>query len=192
MGFFGMGNVTKGSWLYWVHAFVTWYVVIVVSKLVTWAQESFLPRRFDWIKNMPYPRATTVLVSGLPRGKNTEEGVRKYFDEVVFGRPVVKCSHVVKNVTELNTLMARLEDMDTQLARVGRHLKSAHREKAITDDASINALAEERDTLESQINRVRYEINSNDFLNSSNAFVTFERRRDKIIAEKVFSKEYRN
>merc|ERR1711881_724846 len=60
------GNVENGSWLYWVHAFVVWYVVMVVTKQLYNAQGEFLVLRTRWLHRMDDKRANTVLVEGIP------------------------------------------------------------------------------------------------------------------------------
>ena len=81
----GMGNVVHGSWLCWVHAFMVWYVVVVVHAQLHRAQKAFLPLRMRWLKEMPEPAVTTVLLQNIPEHLKTTEDLRTFFDNGVFG-----------------------------------------------------------------------------------------------------------
>lgn len=81
----GMGNVVHGSWLCWVHAFMVWYVVLVVHFQLHRAQKNFLPLRMRWLKEMPEPAVTTVLLQNIPEHLKTTEDLRTFFDSGIFG-----------------------------------------------------------------------------------------------------------
>merc|ERR1712176_1454114 len=61
-----MGNVENGSWLYWMHSIVVWYVVWVVQTSLYTAQEKFCDLRFRWLHKMAPKRSNTILVEGIP------------------------------------------------------------------------------------------------------------------------------
>merc|ERR550537_638023 len=73
------GNVENGSWLYWVHAFVVWYVVIVVQKVVFSAMKEFVQLRFEWLYGMAEERACTILVEGIPDDYRSDAKLKEFF-----------------------------------------------------------------------------------------------------------------
>lgn len=111
----GMANIVPGSWLYWVHAVVIFMVVYAVMTLITRAQERFLERRFQWLKSMPPPRSTTVLVENIPQKYRSDATLRTFF-ECMFNREAIKAVHVVRDTTDLLKLMSRLEVAERRLA----------------------------------------------------------------------------
>merc|ERR1712048_808288 len=67
LSYWGMANVVDDHpWLYWAHAFIVWAVIVGVQYMLYNAMRAFMPRRAAWLKALPIPRATTVLVEGIP------------------------------------------------------------------------------------------------------------------------------
>jgi len=172
----GFGNVEHGSWLCWVHAIAVWYVVVLTSTLIFSAMRKFMPRRAKWLKEMPAPRSTTVLVEGIPDEKRTAQAMRKVFDESVFGYQAVNKVEFVKDTSELISWQRSLEKATATLNGHG-WFKS-----------TMSAEMDQRQA-QAQVERLQNLINKTEHRNSGSAFVTFERRREAAIACKIFSPE---
>lgn len=54
-------------------------MVLLGCYLIHSAQLSFLEHRFQWLKEIPAPRATTILVENLPKEYRSDEALRFYF-----------------------------------------------------------------------------------------------------------------
>uniref|UniRef100_A0A7S0FKA8 CSC1/OSCA1-like 7TM region domain-containing protein n=1 Tax=Pyrodinium bahamense TaxID=73915 RepID=A0A7S0FKA8_9DINO len=180
LSWMSMGNVEQGSWLCWVHAFVVWYVVIATHKLIFRSmRREFIPRRFKFLKDMPEPRATSVMVEDVPDRLCKEQVLRNYFDENVFGRKVVKHLYFVKQTADLHKMQHNLnkaKDMGVRARLAGT-----------TDPEKLQRMEKLEREVEKEVDRLRKEINDSDELNSRNAFITFKTRRDTVIALKLFS-----
>lgn len=102
------GNVENGSWLYWIHAFVIWYVVAAVQICVYGAQREFIQRRFDWLRRLAPLRANTVLVEGIPHEYQADSKLKAYFEVMIPGARVRDAS-VVKDTSALAALVSERE-----------------------------------------------------------------------------------
>lgn len=177
----GMANVVQGSWVCWVHAFFVWYVVVVTQFWVFRAMRAFMGRRFQWLIEMPESQATSILVEDIPEGMRTEAKLRQYFDEHVFGNQAVKTVYFVKDTTELVPWVKKLEAINLQFEQMPGGGKSARRSNFEP------ALFAQKRECEEQIQRLQTDIEANDALNSTTAFVTFYTRRQTVVACKIFS-----
>lgn len=81
LGRIDMANIGD-SWLYWVHAGLVWFVVIMSQRTIAGAAQMFLARRYRWLKRLPRPRSTSVLVEAIPPSIRTDVDLRKYFEEL--------------------------------------------------------------------------------------------------------------
>ncbi|CAJ1445903.1 unnamed protein product, partial [Effrenium voratum] len=173
----GMGNVQHGSWLCWLHAFFVWYVVLVIHAQVHRAQKSFLPLRVRWLKEMPTPAVTSVLLQNIPEHLKTGEELRVFFDEGVFGYKAVKRVDFVKDTREL--------------LRWKRHaLESASNGAAFrTGNGKVLQGEELQAVAESMAEKLRKEAVRSDDHNLAAAFVTFTRRREAALAYRLLSEE---
>jgi len=114
----GMGNVVPGEgarWVYWVHAAFVWFVVYVTCAAVCEAQQKFLKKRYDWLLRMPAPRATTVLVEGIPDEYCTDEDLRACFARL-FPEKAVDSAYIVRKTAQLECLVASYERAEQSLA----------------------------------------------------------------------------
>merc|ERR1740123_156971 len=136
------------------------------------AMRRFMDLRACWLADMSAPRATTLLVEEIPEGKNTEAEMRRYFDDLVFRRPSVRVVHVVKDTSELDPLLQRIEVLRLELVKKGPEKPSIMAELA---------------GLETSTKILREQLDATDELNTYNAFVTFRDRQDATIALKIFS-----
>merc|ERR1711862_723400 len=101
-----MGNVENGSWLYWMHAVVVWYVVLVVQSSLYNAQKEFLTHRFRWLHKMAVQRANTVLVEGIPDEFRQDGKLAEFFGNI-FGKANIKSTYALRDNQELDDLVAR-------------------------------------------------------------------------------------
>lgn len=99
-----MENIPHGSNLYLFHAIYMWYVILVVQGCVWHAQAKFIPLRMQWLQTMQEPRATTVLVEGIPEEFRSDARLHEFFTEM-FGANKIKAASVVKRAPELLNLM---------------------------------------------------------------------------------------
>jgi hypothetical protein len=103
----GMANVVSGEgarWVYWIHAIFVWYVVVMTQRAIFLAQESFLEKRQRWLRQMPRPRSTTVLVEGIPADTCNDSALKEEFNKLFPGGRVLS-AFVVKNVANLTSLI---------------------------------------------------------------------------------------
>merc|ERR1719356_544195 len=94
-----LNNVKQDSYIYGLVALLVWVVVIAVHRMIWAAQEKFIPRRIAWLKAMPEPRATTLLVQDIPRQYCTDTGLQEYYERLFPGG--VRRVYVAKKIGEL-------------------------------------------------------------------------------------------
>jgi len=105
-----VGSMSPGSThLLWVHAASVWLVIIISGWHVVSAHEDFTERRFEWLKAIPRPRATTVLVKNIPEIYRSDKALRDYF-VALFTEGVVERAYVVRKTGSLPKQVERLED----------------------------------------------------------------------------------
>eukprot|EP00930_Biecheleria_cincta_P077439 TRINITY_DN64736_c0_g1_i1.p1 TRINITY_DN64736_c0_g1~~TRINITY_DN64736_c0_g1_i1.p1 ORF type:complete len:807 (-),score=129.69 TRINITY_DN64736_c0_g1_i1:205-2625(-) len=176
-----MANIETGSWLYWVYAVIVWLVVYVTEMLIFNAQDSFLKRRYRWLKAMPAPRSTTILVENIPDMRSddglelcSDEGLRSFFEKM-FSPESVAAVHVVRYTQNLSYFKWKLE-----LAK--RRHQEAERDGAGSSREVIEKLEEDvaRATREFEVERAA--LNSIKTKGAASGFITFTQRRDAEIA----------
>jgi len=165
------------NWAIWGAAGGVWYAVLVTEFLIFRAMREFIPKRFRWIKEMSPPRATSVLLTTIPEGRNTEEEISKYFNVEVFGRVVVKRVYITKDTSSMKSIMSRHYDLNLE------YQKAVHQGQA----AQASALQEKLLAVEAEIIKMRSGIVADRSLNCGTGFVTFFERRDQVVALKLFS-----
>jgi len=191
----GMGSVQPGSWLCRPHTFFVWYVVVVSQLLIFRAQRSFLDRRYAWLRAMPAPQSTTVLVENIPPECCSDgELLRKF--QGMFGTDSVKEAFVVKRTRQLASLVAAEKAVEQSL-----HEEEFKWEKDGRDPAMrphfYSCYGERRDSLEHyealrkesaeavtrERTRIQEDVASGDpAVYASSGFVTFGSRRDQELA----------
>lgn len=179
------GNVEHGSWLYWVHAFVVWYVVFVVQASLYGAQEAFLERRFKWLRNLDDKRALTVLVEGIPDEYQSDDALKSFFGRI-FNDANIASAYVVKDTKFLADLVQKKEAADHGLAEAmaqwdkeGRD--PAKRPRSWTEGDRIEYLTAELELLDKAIDEERTRIKQKSAeiggVNLHSGFVTFKERK---------------
>mmetsp|Transcript_137449 Transcript_137449/g.439097 ORF Transcript_137449/g.439097 Transcript_137449/m.439097 type:complete len:953 (+) Transcript_137449:94-2952(+) len=177
LSWFAVANVKAGSDLFWLHAVAVWYVVVIVMTAVYNAEKKFMPLRAQWLKDMETPRCNTVYVEDLPEGYWTDAKVKEYFDEGVFGRQVVKKVNVLKQTTDLIFLQKRLQKIQDAI------------QEAQAKSMPTDVLKDQQKAALENVKVERKKVLSSDEHNLPLAFVEFYKRRDKVIAVKIFSAE---
>lgn len=173
-----MANIQAGSWLYWVYAVIVWQVVYLVEMFIFNAQEDFLERRYRWLKGMPAPRSTTILVENIPDSQSddglelrSDKGLRSLFEKM-FSPESVAAVHVVRYTDNLSLLKRRLD-----IAKSKAESDGAQGSQEVVEQLGANVARAMRD-LEDEL----ADLNSCSKMGASSAFVTFTRRRDAEIA----------
>jgi len=192
MSYLSMGNVEQGSWLYWLHGLVVWYVVVSVKQILFDNQQQFLKRRFDWLRRLPEPRATTVLVESIPNELQSDEELKKYFGKM-FTSEKVKEAHVVKNTHTLRSYLAKLESAKDALKQAEvqweKDGKSPETRPRRMGADLIDRYTEEIKEAEEGIRTERKTIKENSStvggVNCCNGFVTFHKRADAEVARQM-------
>eukprot|EP00933_Yihiella_yeosuensis_P018598 TRINITY_DN15207_c0_g2_i1.p1 TRINITY_DN15207_c0_g2~~TRINITY_DN15207_c0_g2_i1.p1 ORF type:complete len:836 (-),score=113.83 TRINITY_DN15207_c0_g2_i1:245-2752(-) len=106
---FDIGQAPLDSVALWVHGFVVWFVVLASAWQITVAQDHFTERRHEWLKEVPLPRATTVLVENIPPLFRSDHALRNYFVSV-FSSEAVKRAYIVRKTGHLPAQVQQLED----------------------------------------------------------------------------------
>eukprot|EP00438_Fugacium_kawagutii_P005109 Skav212220 [mRNA] locus=scaffold862:95688:96579:- [translate_table: standard] len=176
LGSLSMANIKMfHPWLYHLHGLAVIWVVLAVRQVVFKAQSSFMARRMAWTRHLPYPRANTVLVEGIPKDYRTEEKVSKFFNDIL-GPDSVACAHLVKKTATLEDAIelqdlakTKLEEAKACLDREGVRptLKRFQRfplfNRFGADNAdAIDHFSEEAAKQELQIKEIRAVINRDD------------------------------
>mmetsp|Transcript_133012 Transcript_133012/g.331907 ORF Transcript_133012/g.331907 Transcript_133012/m.331907 type:complete len:937 (+) Transcript_133012:77-2887(+) len=102
----GFSNIRHGSHLCWVHAFMVWYVVILVDIQIYAGQRNFVKLRDLWLKTLPHIRSSTILVEGIPPSKRTNRALRAFFNEMFEGRDVVESTTIIVRSQTLDFAIA--------------------------------------------------------------------------------------
>jgi len=194
MSYLSMGNVEHHSWLYWVHAFVVWGVVLIVQASIYRAQERFLPKRFQWLRDMPEPRCTTLLVENIPEELQSDQKLMEEFQLLYPGK--IKCAYVVKKSKHLADLVDQrtaaketLSDAEARWAQDG----NAPSKRPLTwwgKEDIIDTSRAEIQRLQKIITEERIKLNeaaatSVGGVYAYSGFVTFKKRSDAELAEAV-------
>lgn len=112
----GLANVVDGHpWIYWVHAISVWMALVLLQRLLFAAMADFMTLRMQWLREMPEPRATTVLVEGIPREHCTDSKLEAYMNRA-FGHSVVATACTVKRTGRLRTYLEQAEAAKQALA----------------------------------------------------------------------------
>lgn len=187
LGSFGMSNVAiSHPWMYYVHAVMVWYVSQMVQRTVYSAQREFLKRRTQWLKELPCPRANTVLVEGIPDDYQSDEKVREFFAQI-FANDQITAVSVVKHTEALENLVNVRSA--AALSKRKAEVDLAKNGPSEATQASIDSWAETIRRLDDEITTERNSVLSQSQevggVNCSSAFVTFMTRRDAELAKEL-------
>jgi hypothetical protein len=112
----GLGNLPKGSPIFFVHAFVVWYVVVVTEWMVYKAMRKFLTVRFDWLNGLVPPQSTTVLVENIPERHCSDLALKTFFSHMFPGK--VETAEIVKHTPALTKLYEAYQEKKDVILRV--------------------------------------------------------------------------
>eukprot|EP00913_Durusdinium_trenchii_P003476 g3218.t1 len=174
--------------LVWAHV---WFVVASASRLIYTAQLRFLEQRFIWLKRIPAPRATTLLVEHLPPECRSDLALRFYFVRL-FGPEAIVQAYVVRRTDRLRKLFQEHEHCSSQL----------HLEQVALGDSGTSTSRRtcpcistvDKEQLRSDLERLKVEISKEQRrveeavhqmdlkVCSSAGFVTFSSRRMCMLA----------
>merc|ERR1719277_2684329 len=91
---------------------------------------------------MPDPRATTVLVEGIPEDRQTDEKLQEYFDEI-FNDKVVEGAFIVKYAPALSSAATARDAARAEVDKL-KHTKS----KPGLDESALKELDKQLETKE--------------------------------------------
>eukprot|EP00933_Yihiella_yeosuensis_P059255 TRINITY_DN6029_c2_g3_i1.p1 TRINITY_DN6029_c2_g3~~TRINITY_DN6029_c2_g3_i1.p1 ORF type:complete len:779 (+),score=136.30 TRINITY_DN6029_c2_g3_i1:119-2455(+) len=178
LSWYGFANVEEGSWLCWVVAIYVWYVVIVVQALIFRTHEnSFIPRRHQWLIEMPMPRANTVMVESIPEDYGSDKKLSDFFNQV-FGDSSVKEVHFVKDTRTLLAAVQNRDDLNQEL----HEAEFKWEQHGSVDEEKKAQLIESVKKAEEEVEKLRHQIDSSDEGISNTAFVTFSDRQHSVVA----------
>lgn len=186
----GMANLEAGSALYWVHAMVVWYVVVITQHMLFQAKAAFVPRRTRWLKGLEVPRATTVLVEGIPARLRSDAKLQKYFADLFPSPGSVRSAYVVRDTTHLVRLRDRLDVENLRLTSarfLSNLLTATHQESNGSDIDRVRAAEAAVRSMEEKVERERLQIENAAATNcskvfTSNGFVTFGSQQTAALA----------
>eukprot|EP00930_Biecheleria_cincta_P044478 TRINITY_DN30599_c0_g2_i1.p1 TRINITY_DN30599_c0_g2~~TRINITY_DN30599_c0_g2_i1.p1 ORF type:complete len:668 (-),score=94.89 TRINITY_DN30599_c0_g2_i1:107-1876(-) len=185
-----MDNIHDNSWLYWVHAFLVWYVILAVSYIRYQAYDAFVDRRFRWLQQMDEVRARTVLVQNIPKQHRSDAALVAYFHRMFHGNRVQAAS-VVKKAGKLKKLIS-----DCRAAKAAQlKVLNAEIESQNPNDDEMQILRgssppdyskraiDLEELVSAERNRILLDAQQVDSdINTSSGFVTFHSRRDAQMA----------
>lgn len=96
-----LGNDQDKFGIWWAVALGTWYVVCITHFVIWNFQKAFVSRRFQWLQDMPEPRSSTVLVTGIPLAYCTDARLKEYFNNMFSDKEAVEAAFIVKHTRPL-------------------------------------------------------------------------------------------
>jgi len=195
LSYLSFGNVQDGSQLFWIHAFVIWGVVLVVKMFIFNAQRSFLPMRFEWLRNMHAERANTVLVESIPDKYQSDGALMEFFHEMM-PHARLTGSYVARDTSTLQPLVAAhdkakqsLRKAEAQWEKAGKDVACRPKIRESLLGAKVDAIQfyeKQLRELEPQVSnerkRIELEAKTVGGVNTSSGFITFAKRSDAELA----------
>lgn len=175
---FDIDNANGTPQIRWLHASCVWFVVVAVTSVMKSTHQDFMGRRFDWLKTMPSPQGTTIMVENIPPEFRSDQALRDYFQgpSGVFIRnsSVVQNSYIVRKTPHLRNLWEDLQDAKKALDL------NTHRQEG-AEEAPVDVVDELTETvsrLSEAVSIEREKIEEavsakNSKVCSSSGFVTF-------------------
>jgi len=193
MDFLSMNNVQIGSWLYWIYCPIVWGVVIFVIQALFHAKWKFVVLRSAWLKRMKHPRATTVMVEGIPEEYRSDEYLKQFFNEMfakIDGADrSVKEAFVVKKLPELQAALVRRDELEQEYTSVNFQIQEQLKIEAPTEDdqklladlekrakALPGEIKAQKEEVSTETKLAKQEITKLGGVNTGIGFVTFNNR----------------
>eukprot|EP00930_Biecheleria_cincta_P022968 TRINITY_DN16661_c0_g1_i1.p1 TRINITY_DN16661_c0_g1~~TRINITY_DN16661_c0_g1_i1.p1 ORF type:complete len:777 (-),score=138.53 TRINITY_DN16661_c0_g1_i1:147-2417(-) len=184
----GMANVVKGHpWLYYVHGLVVLGTCVAIKHYVYQAQETFLDRRFRWLKGLHGTRARTVLIEGIPQKWRSEQRIRHFF-LAAFDTNWVESVFVVKKTGDLESYVAKKDAAMAERRKAEFHLEQHGGERPTHRPLYVDAQVDSIDTcarISEERKRLLDESNDPEGVNCASAFVTFKDEKHAEIAKEL-------
>lgn len=191
LSYFCMNNVRQGSPLFWLHSLCVWGVCIAVQQHVFRAQKKFLGLRYKWLRELPEPRATSILVECVPDEYRTDERLFNFFEDM-FGEGRVKSAYLAKRAPELQAAWEGHEDAKQGIAKatyawdkVQRNPKRRPLDPLTGEDLLEYYTKELHDSavaIKEERAKARQALSTPCGVNGSNGFVTFYSTADAELA----------
>lgn len=175
LSYLSFGNVVNGSHLYWIHAFIVWGVVYCVCHFVAEAQSRFVDFRFRWLRELPCPRASTILVESIPEEYQSEAKLKQLFKDM-FDTEVLS-TYIVKAAPQLEAKFEKREALIHEKKKASHkesqgESSAEERQRSVMIDKEIDQLNGEIKALQNEV-RTKSAVPGNEYLGSS-GFVTFK------------------
>lgn len=180
LGRLDISGIPDRSAFYWMHAAFVWFVVLAVSFCISAAHRDFLARRFRWLRAMPSPQATTIMVEHIPEALRSDAALRDYFSgpDGLFMRQsqIVEDAYVVRKTYSLRPKWERLQELRkaVSLARSCRRGGALSDERAhALEELERDLQAQEQDVA-AERSRIERAVSARDpAVCSASGFVTF-------------------
>jgi len=194
LSYIDLGNVQFGHpWLYYVIALNCIWCSFVVRHFVHQAMKNFVELRFKWLEALPSPRASTVLVEGIPEDHQSDEKLHAFFDRALTpgcvkeARTVKHCQALEKlYATELSATSS-LGDATSQWEQTGK--AEDKRPKLSGGADAIEHWTQEVERIRAEVaterKRVLEESKQLGNVNADSGFVTFDTVANAELAKNI-------
>merc|ERR1719272_1275488 len=186
LSYFSFGNISDGSSLYWIQAFVVWGVVFLVQSSLHKAQRNFLPLRFQWLRDLPNNRANTILIEGIPEAYQSDEALKLFFNKMFGGDDKIQSAYVVRKASELE---AAWNSREAKKQTLQKARYKANKVNAVdADKEAAVALQDELAELDKEVAAQQLIVKSKgsilgpDGFHTASGFVTFSTRSDAALS----------
>eukprot|EP00933_Yihiella_yeosuensis_P004456 TRINITY_DN108822_c0_g1_i1.p1 TRINITY_DN108822_c0_g1~~TRINITY_DN108822_c0_g1_i1.p1 ORF type:complete len:975 (-),score=206.11 TRINITY_DN108822_c0_g1_i1:195-3119(-) len=187
---FDIGNLPHETVALYLHSGMVWFVVLVCSFQMHTAQDHFTQRRHQWLKEIPEPRSTTVLVRNIPHMYRSDRALKEYFVNV-FSEEAVARAYVVRKTGRLPKQVERLQTVRYNLALARRSWEQAGCPgRNSPEGLELARCKHRRDQLAKEVAQAQARIAASvargeSIACSSNGFVTFSSE----LAQRLASRE---
>jgi len=149
LSMFGINNVREDHpWLYKVFAVMTVYVVVISHLEIMRSMKVFTQYRSEFLKDLPEPQASTVLVQGIPQDYQSAQKVREFFAKM-FSKESVQDVHMVLNIPELESKFAELQNAKLCLEKAKAEWQTAQKAGKKEDaKPKVRISGEDKDAIE--------------------------------------------
>jgi len=145
----GINNLHYGSKLFWVHVVFVYYVVIIAVLFILDAQRKFVTSRYQWLKDEPLPKATTMLVEGIPYRFRSESKLKHFFEDAcAFGKDAVERVYMIRQAGMLYVMVDKVSHANLSIL----HAKQSG------DDEAVKELEAEKQLHEEVMDKERQKI----------------------------------
>jgi len=186
---FDIGRDPLPDWMLWVHAVMVWFVVCVSAWTITRTQEHFTERRYQWLKEIPFPRAKTVLIRNIPSRYRSDAALKQYFVNL-FSEEVIERAYVVRHTGRLTYQVAALKQARLDLLHAKQHWEEAGRpDRASSESLRLEHCEKREQTLTQEVAQAQARLDEgvargDPVVCSSTGFVTFTNELSQRLASR--------